>query len=201
MTGRAPHLDPRRRPVGRGPGARRRAGRPLRPPAVEQRRQGRQRQPRAVHRQGRLLRHLRRRLRAQAENFLLRDGAVLRRASDVAFVQTPQTYGNLTSSSPAAPATCRPCSTGSSSRAATTSTRPSASAPTWCSAGRPIDDIGGMYTDSKSEDVWTSLMLHERGWRSVYIPDVLAVGDAPETIEGLHQAAAALGDRRVRDPA
>ena len=47
-----------------------------------------------------------------------------------------------------------------------------------------IDDVGGIYTDSKSEDVWTSLMLHERGWRSVYIPDVLAVGDAPETIEG-----------------
>jgi len=46
-----------------------------------------------------------------------------------------------------------------------------------------IDDIGGIYTDSKSEDVWTSLMLHERGWRSIYIPDVLAVGDAPETIE------------------
>ena len=46
-----------------------------------------------------------------------------------------------------------------------------------------IDDVGGIYTDSKSEDVWTSLMLHERGWRSVYIPDVLAVGDAPETIE------------------
>lgn len=46
-----------------------------------------------------------------------------------------------------------------------------------------VDDVGGIYTDSKSEDVWTSLMLHERGWRSVYIPDVLAVGDAPETIE------------------
>ena len=46
-----------------------------------------------------------------------------------------------------------------------------------------IDDVGGMYTDSKSEDVWTSLMLHERGWRSVYIPDVLATGDAPDTIE------------------
>jgi len=45
------------------------------------------------------------------------------------------------------------------------------------------DDIGGIYTNSKSEDVWTSLMLHERGWRSIYIPDVLAVGDAPETIE------------------
>ncbi|MDB6427818.1 glycosyltransferase family 2 protein [Curtobacterium sp. 20TX0008] len=47
-----------------------------------------------------------------------------------------------------------------------------------------IDDIGGMHTDSKSEDVWTSLMLHERGWKSVFIPMTLAVGDAPETIEG-----------------
>lgn len=46
-----------------------------------------------------------------------------------------------------------------------------------------IDSIGGMYTDSKSEDVWTSLMLHEEGWRSVYIPTILAIGDTPETIE------------------
>lgn len=40
-----------------------------------------------------------------------------------------------------------------------------------------------MYTQSKSEDVWTSLMLHERGWKSIFIPKTLAVGDAPETIE------------------
>ena len=33
-----------------------------------------------------------------------------------------------------------------------------------------VNDIGGIYTDSKSEDVWTSLMLHERGWRTIYIP-------------------------------
>jgi cellulose synthase (UDP-forming) len=46
-----------------------------------------------------------------------------------------------------------------------------------------IDNIGGMYTDSQSEDVWTSLMLHEHGWTSIYIPIVLALGDAPETIE------------------
>jgi cellulose synthase (UDP-forming) len=39
-----------------------------------------------------------------------------------------------------------------------------------------------MYTASKSEDVWTSLRLHERGWRSVFLPEILAVGDAPETI-------------------
>lgn len=42
-----------------------------------------------------------------------------------------------------------------------------------------IEDIGGMNTDSKSEDVWTSLE-HERGWRSIYIPVTLAVGDAPK---------------------
>jgi cellulose synthase (UDP-forming) len=46
-----------------------------------------------------------------------------------------------------------------------------------------ITDVGGMHTDSKSEDVWTSLHLHERGWRSVYIPKRLAVGEAPDTIE------------------
>jgi cellulose synthase (UDP-forming) len=31
--------------------------------------------------------------------------------------------------------------------------------------------------------VWTSLKLHENGWKSVYISTVLAVGDTPETIE------------------
>lgn len=46
-----------------------------------------------------------------------------------------------------------------------------------------IDDVDGISTDSKSEDVWTSLRLHEAGWRSLFIPDVLAVGEAPETIE------------------
>ncbi len=45
-----------------------------------------------------------------------------------------------------------------------------------------IEDVGGMYTDSKSEDVWTSIHLHERGWRTVYVPRTLAVGDTPETI-------------------
>jgi cellulose synthase (UDP-forming) len=46
-----------------------------------------------------------------------------------------------------------------------------------------VEGIGGLYTDSKSEDVWTSLLLHEQGWKTVYIPLVLAVGDAPDTIE------------------
>ncbi|MFW2512897.1 glycosyltransferase [Demequina sp. SO4-13] len=46
-----------------------------------------------------------------------------------------------------------------------------------------VEDVDGIYTDSKSEDVWTSLRMHEAGWKSVFIPDVLAVGEAPETIE------------------
>jgi len=47
-----------------------------------------------------------------------------------------------------------------------------------------VESVGGIYTGSKSEDVWTSLLLHERGWRSVYIPEVLATGDAPDSVEG-----------------
>lgn len=46
-----------------------------------------------------------------------------------------------------------------------------------------IDEIGGIYTKSNSEDIWTSLLLHERGWRSLFLPTVLAVGQAPERLD------------------
>ncbi len=46
-----------------------------------------------------------------------------------------------------------------------------------------IDAIGGMYDKSKSEDIWTSLTLHENGFDSIYIPNVLAVGKTPETLK------------------
>lgn len=45
-----------------------------------------------------------------------------------------------------------------------------------------VESVGGIYTGSKSEDIWTSLLLHENGYESVFINDRLAVGDAPETI-------------------
>jgi cellulose synthase (UDP-forming) len=45
-----------------------------------------------------------------------------------------------------------------------------------------LDEIGGIYEQSKSEDIWTSLKLHEQGWKSVFEPEVLSSGDAPETI-------------------
>lgn len=46
-----------------------------------------------------------------------------------------------------------------------------------------IDTIGGMHEASKSEDIWTSLHLHELGYDSIYIPTVLAVGKTPETLK------------------
>jgi cellulose synthase (UDP-forming) len=45
-----------------------------------------------------------------------------------------------------------------------------------------VESIGGMNITSKSEDIWTSLHLHEHGYDSVYIPTVLAIGKTPETI-------------------
>lgn len=46
-----------------------------------------------------------------------------------------------------------------------------------------IESIGGMYEKSKSEDIWTSLRLHEEGWKTIYINKVLAEGKTPETLK------------------
>jgi len=101
---------------------------------------------------------------------------------DVAFVQSPQTYGNMNSL----------ISRGAGYMQAVfyRFVQPGRNRfnAAFCVGTNvvfrreAIDDVGGMYTDSKSEDVWTSLHLHERGWRSTYIPQTLAVGDTPETI-------------------
>lgn len=40
-----------------------------------------------------------------------------------------------------------------------------------------------MHAASKSEDIWTSILLHEAGWSSVYIPLHLATGETPDRIE------------------
>jgi cellulose synthase (UDP-forming) len=103
--------------------------------------------------------------------------------SNVAFVQTPQTYGNLINM----------VSRGAGYMQAVfyKFIQPGRNHfnAAFCVGTNvifrraAINDIGGIYTDSKSEDVWTSLMLHERGWKTIYIPRTLAVGDAPETIE------------------
>jgi cellulose synthase (UDP-forming) len=46
-----------------------------------------------------------------------------------------------------------------------------------------VDSIGGLHAASKSEDIWTSILLHEAGWSSVYIPLHLATGETPDRIE------------------
>jgi cellulose synthase (UDP-forming) len=45
-----------------------------------------------------------------------------------------------------------------------------------------LDEIGGMYTASNSEDIWTSIELQRRGWRSWFVPEVLARGLAPDSL-------------------
>lgn len=103
--------------------------------------------------------------------------------SNVAFVQTPQTYGNLH--------TVISRGAGFMQSMFYRFVQPGRNEfnAAFCVGTNvlfrraAILDVGGMFTQSKSEDVWTSLMLHERGWRSVFVPQRLAVGDAPETIE------------------
>jgi cellulose synthase (UDP-forming) len=45
-----------------------------------------------------------------------------------------------------------------------------------------LEELGGIYTGSNSEDIWTSIELHRRGWRSVFVPETLARGLAPDNL-------------------
>lgn len=45
-----------------------------------------------------------------------------------------------------------------------------------------IDAIGGISLVDHSEDIWTTILLHEKGFDSVFYNKVLAKGRAPETI-------------------
>jgi cellulose synthase (UDP-forming) len=45
-----------------------------------------------------------------------------------------------------------------------------------------IEDIGGMATGTVTEDIHTSMKLHKRGWKSVYLSQSLAYGLAPSTV-------------------
>lgn len=45
-----------------------------------------------------------------------------------------------------------------------------------------INDVGGIAMVDHSEDIWTTILLHEKGWESIFYNKVLARGRAPETI-------------------
>ena len=42
--------------------------------------------------------------------------------------------------------------------------------------------VGGVATDTVVEDTHTAMKLHQASWSSVYHPEVLAVGLAPEEV-------------------
>jgi cellulose synthase (UDP-forming) len=102
---------------------------------------------------------------------------------EVAFVQTPQTYGNLHTV----------LSKGSGYMQSVFYSLIQSGKNRFNAAfcvgtnvvfrREAVADIGGIYQDSKSEDIWTSIHLHERGWRSIYTGAVLAIGDTPESVE------------------
>jgi cellulose synthase (UDP-forming) len=102
---------------------------------------------------------------------------------DVAFVQAPQVYGNAHNF----------ISRGSAFMQTVfyTLTQPGKNKfnAAFCVGTNAVfrrtalEDIGGMYEGSQSEDIWTSIFVHERGWRSIFVPMTLAVGRTPETIE------------------
>ncbi|MEX0672723.1 MAG: glycosyltransferase family 2 protein [Candidatus Paceibacterota bacterium] len=43
-----------------------------------------------------------------------------------------------------------------------------------------LEKIGGMCEESIAEDLATGMFLHQQGWKSIYVPKVLAEGLAPE---------------------
>jgi len=57
----------------------------------------------------------------------------------------------------------------------------------WCGSSAlvrrsALASVGGVATETVVEDTHTAMRLHQAGWRSVYHPQVLAVGLAPEEV-------------------
>jgi cellulose synthase (UDP-forming) len=58
----------------------------------------------------------------------------------------------------------------------------------WC--GSPsvlrreaLEDIGGVAVETITEDIHTSIRLHSRGWRTLFVNEPLAYGIAPQTVK------------------
>jgi cellulose synthase (UDP-forming) len=58
----------------------------------------------------------------------------------------------------------------------------------WC--GSPsiirreaLENVGGVATETITEDIHTSVRLHSKGWQSLFLNEVLAYGIAPQTIK------------------
>jgi cellulose synthase (UDP-forming) len=102
-------------------------------------------------------------------------------APDVAFVQTPQCYANASSGELAAAAWSQQALFfGAIARG-----KDGHGAMFCCGTNvvfrrEALEDAGGFPEGSLTEDFELSVILHERGWRSAYVPEVLAQGLGPE---------------------
>lgn len=47
---------------------------------------------------------------------------------------------------------------------------------------KTLDSVGGIDETSIAEDFITSVFVHQKGWKSIYVPEVLAQGLAPEDV-------------------
>lgn len=100
---------------------------------------------------------------------------------EVAMVQTPQWYANADDNDVADAAAAQQClffgpiARGKDARGAM-----------FCCGTNMVfrrsalEDVGGFPEDSVTEDFQLSLALHERGWRTAYVSEVLAQGLGPE---------------------
>ncbi len=52
---------------------------------------------------------------------------------------------------------------------------------------KALEEIGGFSTWNLVEDVHTSMLLHDRGWRSIYYNHFLSKGTAPDDIYGVYR--------------
>ncbi|WP_051063136.1 glycosyltransferase family 2 protein [Ilumatobacter nonamiensis] len=100
---------------------------------------------------------------------------------DVAFVQTPQYYANQSDSTiAAASAAQQELFFGVISRGKATRGAMFCCGTNVVFRRSALESVGGFPEDSLTEDFALSVELHERGWESRYVAEVLAVGLGPE---------------------
>jgi cellulose synthase (UDP-forming) len=101
----------------------------------------------------------------------------------VAYVQTPQSYANRARTPIAAGAAAQQdLFFGTIARG-----KSGAGAMFCCGTNMilrrsALEEVGGFPEESLTEDILLSIRLHERGWKSVYVPEVLARGLGPEDL-------------------
>jgi cellulose synthase (UDP-forming) len=58
----------------------------------------------------------------------------------------------------------------------------------WCGSPsvvrrKALEDVGGVATETVTEDIHTSVRMHSRGWKTLFVNEALAFGIAPQTIK------------------